>query len=76
MFSEDDFRATEGLLPSVPVLVTKTSRIATQIVLQVRPLTVQEANMAVPLLLPPNVPVDDQVSPPFASNCLHSPTKY
>ena len=71
MFSEDDFRATEAE-PSVPVLVTKTSRIATPIVLQVRPLTVQEANMTDPPLLPPNVPPENRVSPPFASNYLHA----
>ena len=72
MFSEDDFRVNEGD-PFVPVLVTKTSRIATPIVLEVHPLTVEEARTAVPLLLPPNIPSDNQISPPFAgivTTCL------
>ena len=50
----------------MPVRVAKNVRIASQIELVVVPLTVQEA-MATSLPLPPNIPLDDPFSPPYAS---------
>lgn len=69
-FTEDDYRANEeginGSLSFMPILVSKSTRIASRVELVVIPLTVQEArNTSIPL--PPNVPTDDPRSPPFAS---------
>ena len=63
-FTEDDFRTNEpdGFLP---VLVSKSARIASRVELVVVPLTVQEARAA-SLPLPPNIPDDNPRSPPFA----------
>ena len=79
-FTEDDFRANEMPVtapspvpctpsPCIPVVVTKNSRIANPIVLDVIPLTVEEANasMSGPPL-PPNVPGFNPFSPPYAGN--------
>ena len=69
-FTEDDFRANEpdedNPVTFLPVLVTKSAQIASQIELVVVPLTVEEAR-ASSLPLPPNIPDDDTRSPPFAS---------
>ena len=69
-FTEDDFRAVEpdagGSPTFLPVLVSKSARIASRVGLVVIPLTVQEAS-ATSLPLPPNIPNDDIRSPPFAS---------
>ena len=69
-FTEDDFRASEPDLAnpvaSLPVLVSKSARIASRVELVVIPQTVQEARAA-GLREPPNVPPDDSRSPPFAS---------
>ena len=78
-FTEDDFRANEMPVtapspvpctpsPCIPVVVTKNSRIANPIVLDVIPQTVAEAMASMPLLLPPNIPEDNPFSPPYASN--------
>ena len=50
----------------MPVLVSKSTRIASRVELVVVPLTYQEAN-ATSLPLPPNIPDDNPRSPPFAS---------
>jgi hypothetical protein len=69
-FSEDDFRAEEPILFNLatflPVLVSKSTQIASQVELVVVPLTVHEA-VATSLPLPPNIPQNDFRSPPFAS---------
>ena len=53
----------------MPVVVTKDSRIATPIVLEVIPLTVSEANRDIPSNhLPENIPTDNPFSPLFAGN--------
>ena len=53
----------------MPVVVTKDSRIATPIVLEVIPLTVSEAIRDIPSnRLPDNIPSDNPFSPPFAGN--------
>jgi hypothetical protein len=69
-FTEDDFRANEpdssNPATFLPVLVSKSARIASRVELVVVPLTVQEAN-ATRLPLPPNIPANDPRSPPFAS---------
>ena len=69
-FTEDDFRANEpdssNPATFLPVLVSKSIRIASRVELVVVPLTVDEAR-ASSLPLPPNIPDDDQRSPPFAS---------
>ena len=55
----------------LPVLVSKSTKIASRIELVVVPLTIQEA---IPPL-PPNIPNDDPRSPPFASkkkNWVHN----
>ena len=69
-FTEDDFRANEPDLANpvtfLPVLVSKSTRIASRVELVVVPLTVEEAR-ATSIPLPPNVPLDDIRSPPFAS---------
>ena len=64
-FTEDDFRANEHR-NFLPVLVSKSARIASGVELVIVPLTVQEAR-ASSLPLPPNIPDDDMRSPPFAS---------
>ena len=71
-----DYRATEAtengtlenctLQTFIPVSVIKTSRIANPIVLDVIPLTVDEARAKTPPALPDGVPDDDPFSPPFA----------
>ena len=71
-FTEVDFEAPEPDLtnPStfLPVMVSKSSRIASRVELVIVPSTVQEArSRATSLPLPPNVPDDDIPSPPFAS---------
>ena len=69
-FTEDDFRVNEdnigGPPTFLPVLVSKSTRIASRVELMVVPLTVQEAR-ATSIPLPPNIPDDDPRSPPFAS---------
>ena len=69
-FAEDDFRANEPDLANpvtfLPIRVSKSTRIASRVELVVVPLTVDEAR-ATSLHLPPNVPVDNIRSPPFAS---------
>jgi hypothetical protein len=72
-FTEDDFRANEPDSSNpdtfLPVLVSKSTRIASRVELVVVPLTVGEARASF-LPLPPNIPDDDQRSPPFASKKL------
>ena len=68
LFTEDDFRASERL-PVMPVLVSKTSRIASQIILEVVPITVNEARIS-NLPLPRNIPLDDSQSPPYAGEII------
>ena len=53
----------------LPVLVSKSARIASRVELVVVPLTVQDA-IATALPLPPNIPDDDPRSPPFASKTI------
>ena len=69
-FTEDDFRANEPSLMDpvtfLPVLVSKSARIASRVELVVVPLTVDEA-IATSLPLPPNIPQNNPRSPPFAS---------
>jgi hypothetical protein len=69
-FTEDCYRATEpdssNPATSLPVLVSKSTRIASRVQLVVVPLTVQEARDS-SLPLPPNIPQNDIRSPPFAS---------
>lgn len=50
----------------MPVLVTKDIRIANPIMLDVVPLTVQQARESMPLLLPQNIPDNNLFSPPYA----------
>ena len=56
----------------MPVRVTKSSRIANPIVLDVSPLTVEMARSVLSSSdLPENIPVDNPFSPSYASNvCL------
>ena len=69
-FSEDEFQANEPQSPNpatfIPILVSKSTRIASRVELVVVPLTVAEAR-ATSLPLPPNIPQNDPWSPPFAS---------
>ena len=69
-FTEDHYRANEPSssdpVTFLPVLVSKSTRIASRVQLVVVPLTVEEA-IATSLPLPPNVPDDNLRSPPFAS---------
>ena len=68
-FTEDDFRANEPDL-RMPVVVTKNSRIATPIVLDVIPLTVSEARHRISQnCLLENIP-ENPFSPPFAGNYI------
>ena len=72
-FTEESYYAIENQL-IMPVAVTKDSRIATQIVLDVVPLTVSEARNHVPqYCLLENIP-ENPFSPPFAGNILFSIT--
>ena len=68
IFTEDDFRINErnmtGPVSFVCVKVSKNSRIANPIVLDVIPLTVMDATN--PPGLPNNVPLNNPFSPPFA----------
>ena len=50
----------------MPVIVSKSVKIASQVVLGVVSLTVEEAQR-ISLPLPPNVPESDTYSPPYAS---------
>ena len=69
MFTEDNFRVDEGNTTGpvsvMPVKVSKNSRIANPIILDVIPLTVMDATN--PPGMPSNVPVNNPFSPPFAS---------
>ena len=69
-FTEDSYRANEpdvgDPVTYLPVLVTKSTRIASRVELVVVSLTIQEAT-ATSLPLPPNIPPDNPHSPPFAS---------
>ena len=71
-FTMDDFRANEpdssisNPTTFLPILVSKSARIASRVELAVTPLTVTEA-IATSLPLPPNIPQNDPWSPPFAS---------
>ena len=69
-FTEDCYRASEPSPGSpttfLPVLVFKSTRIASRVELVVVPLTVQAAR-ATSLPLPPDIPDDDIRSPPYAS---------
>ena len=61
----------------MPILVTKNSRIATPIVLDVISLTVSEARNRIPTdHLPENIPVDNPFSPPFAGSSISISTNY
>ena len=55
----------------LPILISKSTRIASRVELVVVPLTVQEAiitSLSIPL--PPNIPDNDPWSPPFASKTI------
>ena len=52
----------------MPVLVTKTSRIANPVVFDVYPLTVEMARANTPPAPPDNIPIVNPFSPPFAGN--------
>ena len=55
----------------MPAVVTKDSRIAAPIVLDVIPLTVSEAISSIPSYCPPeNIPIYNPFSPPFAGMFL------
>ena len=73
-FTEDDFQANEfdpqNPISIMPVIVMKTSRIATPVVLDVIPLTVTQAVASMPPLLLPNIPAVNPYSPPFAGITL------
>ena len=68
IFTEDDFRVNErnttGPVSFMPVKISKNSRIANPIVLDIIPLTVMDATN--PPGLPSNVPSSNPFSPPFA----------
>ena len=69
-FTEDRYRANElnvgGSASFMDVVVSKASRIASRIVLEVVSLTVQQAR-EMNITLPPNIPANDPYSPPYAS---------
>ena len=72
-FTEDDYRASEApadgaAMSFMPVRVTKSSRIANPIVLDVIPLTVDMARASIPTALPDYniISADNPISPPFA----------
>ena len=76
-FTEDDFRASEApadgdAISFMPVRVTKSSRIANPIVLDVIPLTVDMARANTPPALPDNIPFNNSFSPPFAGKISDS----
>ena len=76
-FTEDCFRASEApadgaAMSFMPVRVTKSSRIANPIVLDVVPLTVDMARANSPPALPANIPVNNPFSPPFAGKISDS----
>ena len=64
-FTEDDYRVNEDG-GSLPVVVAKSARIASPITLTVSPLTIAEA-LASGGPVPPNIPEDNPLSPPRAS---------
>ena len=72
IFTEDDFRMNErnmtGPVSFMPVKVSKNSRIANPIVLDIIPLTVTDATN--PPGLPNNVPSNNPFSPPFAGKLV------
>ena len=74
-FTEESYRANEPEL-EMPVLVTKNSRIATPIVLDVIPLTMSEArhHFSQNCLLE-NI-TENPFSPPFAGNSISTNTDY
>ena len=59
-----------GSTSFLPVIVSKTTRIASRVELVVVPLTVQQARDT-PSPLPPNVPNDNPRSPPFAGEIIN-----
>ena len=65
--AEDDFRT--GETGQLPVVVAKSSRIASPITLTISPLTVDEA-VASGKPLPPNIPEDNPLSPSRASELI------
>ena len=74
-FTEDDFRTNERNSSNpdepalMPVLVSKTSRIANPIALDVGPLTVEMARTVLPSSdLPENILMPNPFSPPYAGN--------
>ena len=75
IFTEDDFRVNERNMTNpdsaslMPVRISKNSRIANPIVLDVIPLTVMDARNRPPFL-PNNVPDNNTFSPPYASKLL------
>ena len=76
-FTEDDFRASEApadgaTISFMPVRVTKSSKIANPIVLDVVPLTVDMARANTPPALPDNIPDNNPFSPPFAGKISDS----
>ena len=77
-FTEDDYRTSEapdlnvGPISFMPVRVTKSSRIANPIVLDVIPLTVDMARANTPPALPDDIPVNNPFSPPFAGKISDS----
>ena len=70
LFTGDSYRAHEpntgNSVTFLPVVVSKSARIASRVELVVVPLTVEQTR-ATSLPLPPNVPEDDVNSPPYAS---------
>ena len=67
-FTEEDFGGRErGLNPRVPIRVAKNKQIGTRIILEVVPLTVEQANMT-SLHLPENTPEHNPYAPPHAGN--------
>ena len=68
-FTEDDYRAREpdldGSVSLLSVVVLKSIRIASPVIIEVEPVTVAEARSR-SLLLPPHLPQNDASSPPYA----------
>ena len=70
-FLEDDFLGRESdTTPQVPVVLTKSLRIATPVTVEVVPLTQEDANLPQQQAEMINVPQDNPFSPPYASNTL------
>ena len=69
-FSNDDYQASESS-GRISVVVVKDNPIATPITLSIIPRTVP-AQRASGSPLPPNIPADSTVSPPFASKSTNS----